>query len=378
MKLEIAETIEVQEVKKPKNLNPDKLIEQLKPMKQEQFTYCQGTLQDKFEFLRVPKAYLFNSKYSDMPLEAVVLLSVILDQTYYSIKRGMKDQRGYVYIELSLKEVQQLLRCKEDKARKVLAQLGEQEGIGVIRKVNRGQGDSAIVYLNSSIFKDECFEKYSNSQFSGDKKTDKEEINDKDQAQKSSQINEDKHSYGENREQEHQDAKKTGSRRSKKRNQESDKTGVYKKTETSGETVSLLNTSSSVIDQEIEECRKTIKDNIEFDILTEMYGEALINEWIEYILDIMRYNSDCIVFNNAKYSKSHVVKKFLSIDYYMFQKALEQFSNFRGEIYHEQKFVQNCLWNSINGIESDYHRRVNQDAILYANQHREMNMQATS
>lgn len=67
-------------------------------------------------FLCVPKELLFDNRYKQLTIEAILLYAYMLDRLKLSIENGWKDSDGKVFIYFSLESIMDLLKCSKGKA----------------------------------------------------------------------------------------------------------------------------------------------------------------------------------------------------------------------------------------------------------------------
>ena len=108
----------------------------------------------KFLFYRFPKV-IIKEDYKDLSLDAKMLYVLLLDRAGLSKKNKWYDKEGHVYVYFSIKEICKVLGICKDKARKLLRELDVENGIGLIRRVRRGQGKCDKIYVMSFQKSDE-------------------------------------------------------------------------------------------------------------------------------------------------------------------------------------------------------------------------------
>ena len=64
-------------------------------------------------FLCVPKELLFDNRYKQLTIEAILLYAYMLDRLKLSIENGWKDSDGKVFIYFSLESIMDLLKCSK-------------------------------------------------------------------------------------------------------------------------------------------------------------------------------------------------------------------------------------------------------------------------
>ena len=61
----------------------------------------------------IPKLLLFDPKFSDLSLGAVMLYGLLLDRMGLSTRRGWRDEEGKVYIRYKIKDIECDLNLSE-------------------------------------------------------------------------------------------------------------------------------------------------------------------------------------------------------------------------------------------------------------------------
>lgn len=111
------------------------------------YDYYYGTEADQFQFFRIPRLLMLDSRYKNISLAAKMLYGLLLDRIGLSIKNGWHDQEGRVYIIYPLSSIQDDLNCSVGKAVRLMAELDNIKGIGLIERSRRGQGKADIIYV---------------------------------------------------------------------------------------------------------------------------------------------------------------------------------------------------------------------------------------
>ncbi len=120
-------------------------------MEKYDFEYFNGKQADQFSFFRIPKLQFTAEIYDNLSLEASFLYGILLDTMSLSVKNGWIDKDGRVYVMYGIESVCKILSCKKDKARKVLSELDDVDGIGLIEKRKQGQGKPDRIYVKNFI-----------------------------------------------------------------------------------------------------------------------------------------------------------------------------------------------------------------------------------
>ena len=123
-----------------------------------EFEYYHNNDGDQFRYIQLPTILLEHEKFSGLSLESIVLYSMMLNRISLSFRNGWIDEHSRVFIYFTLEEVMIKLRCKTDKAVRIMAELDSVKGIGLIEKKRQGLGKPTIIYVKNfmSIFKNQA------------------------------------------------------------------------------------------------------------------------------------------------------------------------------------------------------------------------------
>ena len=78
-----------------------------------------------------------------------MLYGLMLDRMSLSAKNGWIDAESRVYIYFSIEDTMDLLRIGRNKAVKIMSELDEKTGIGLIERKRQGQGKPALIYVKN-------------------------------------------------------------------------------------------------------------------------------------------------------------------------------------------------------------------------------------
>ena len=129
-------------------------------MQEIQFDYFRGMEAEQYSFYRVPKVLFTAECFKSLSCEAKVLYGLMLDRMSLSIKNRWFDEEDRVYIIFTVEEIAELLNCGTQKAVKLMKELDDNQGIGLIEKKRLGLGKPNVIYVKNFILK----EKYSPEQ----------------------------------------------------------------------------------------------------------------------------------------------------------------------------------------------------------------------
>ena len=114
------------------------------------------TVGEQYSFYRVPKVLFTAECFKSLSCEAKVLYGLMLDRMSLSIKNRWFDEEDRVYIIFTVEEIAELLNCGTQKAVKLMKELDDNQGIGLIEKKRLGLGKPNVIYVKNFILKEKC------------------------------------------------------------------------------------------------------------------------------------------------------------------------------------------------------------------------------
>ena len=99
--------------------------------------YFYGNQSEMFTFYRIPKLLFTDPELKNISTETKVLYGLLLDRMSLSIKNNWTDDQSRVFIIFTIDEIMEALACAEQKAAKLLNELGKR------RRANRAQASGA-------------------------------------------------------------------------------------------------------------------------------------------------------------------------------------------------------------------------------------------
>jgi hypothetical protein len=119
------------------------------------FDYYYGVEAEQFSFYRVPRLLIKDERFKGLSSDAKLLYGLMLDRMSLSMKNGWLDDENRAYIIYTIENIREDLGCSKEKAVKVLAELDEVKGIGLVEKIRRGLGKPDIIYVKNFVIQDE-------------------------------------------------------------------------------------------------------------------------------------------------------------------------------------------------------------------------------
>jgi len=95
-------------------------------------------------FYQTPKALFKNPKYKGLSLGPKLMYSILRDRLDISIKNNWKDEKGYIYLIFSVKELMNLLEMSNKIIIKYKKRLAK---YGLIFEKRLGQGKANRIYI---------------------------------------------------------------------------------------------------------------------------------------------------------------------------------------------------------------------------------------
>lgn len=113
--------------------------------------YFYGSQSESFSFFRIPRELIKGERYKELSTDAKLLYGLLLDRMSLSAKNGWYDELGRVYIYYTVDEIKEDMGCACGKACKLLAELDNEKGIGLIERVKQGQGKPDKIFVKQFI-----------------------------------------------------------------------------------------------------------------------------------------------------------------------------------------------------------------------------------
>ena len=119
------------------------------------FNYYYGKEAESFSFFRIPKLLFTNPIFAKLSSDAKVLYGILLDRMNLSMKNNWIDEENNVYIIFTIEEIAEIMCCATQKATKILQELDDKKGIGLVEKKRLGLGKPNILYVKNFILQEE-------------------------------------------------------------------------------------------------------------------------------------------------------------------------------------------------------------------------------
>ena len=120
-------------------------------MVRSQYPFFYGQEAEQFTFYRIPKVLITDDRFKKLSTDAKLFYGLMLDRMALSMKNNWVDEAGRVYIYFPIEQVMEVMHCSKEKAVKILAELDEKNGVGLIKRVRQGQGKPSLIYVKNFI-----------------------------------------------------------------------------------------------------------------------------------------------------------------------------------------------------------------------------------
>ena len=112
-----------------------------------QYEYFYGAQAEQFSFYRIPKALFTEPNFRELSTDAKVLYGILLDRMSLSLKNQWLDAQNKVYIIFTVEEIMDALNCANQKATRLMVELGKQAGL--IERKRQGLGRPNLIYVKN-------------------------------------------------------------------------------------------------------------------------------------------------------------------------------------------------------------------------------------
>ena len=335
-----------------------------------QLDYYYGIEAEQFSFYRVPRLLIKDERFKKLSSDAKLLYGLMLDRMSLSIKNKWFDDNNRAYIIYTISSIMEDLGCGKEKAVKVLAELDNTKGIGLVEKVRRGLGKPDIIYVKNfassegNVDKKEVVNtdkitevgksdfRKSENQTSRSQKTGLQEVGKSDLKKSENQT------FGSS-EIETQEVGESNPNYTK-----------YNKTDLNYIEESYINPiiqsgsdKNDVID-DVQKCIELIKENISYNhhMQYDSYGEKeLYDELFQVICEVVCVRRPTIRVAGEEYPYELVKSRFLKLEGSHLEYVIECMKNTATKITNIKAYMITALYNATTTINHFYQQEVNHD-----------------
>lgn len=294
------------------------------------FDYFYGTESEQFSFYRIPKVLFRDEHFKNVSTDAKVLYGLMLDRMSLSIKNRWIDEENRVYIIYTITDIMEDLNCADQKAGRMLSELDNIKGVGLIERKRQGLGKPNIIYVKNFM-------------------------------PASRMQNRENHDSGKviitNPEM----------RKSRTNNTEYNNTDLNETENISYPIESEVSTPREETPDAIrwmEECtlyEQVIKKNIEYEISCEKFGKKWVDEIVMLMVDVVCCREPCIRINRQEYPKGVVKSRFLKIDSEHIEYIYFALHNNTSEVRNIRAFLITTIYRAFETADNWFAAKVNFD-----------------
>ena len=288
------------------------------------FAYHYGDEGEQYAFYRLPKALITDPYFKHLSTDAKLLYGLMLDRLSLSVKNSWIDEENKVYIYFTLEDICELLNCKTDKAVKLLAELDTNKGIGLIERVKQGQGKPTKIYVKKFIASD---------------------------------------NNGNNPDFGKTEVKTTENQKSGLRQKRNQDFGFSECNKTENNKLELSNKIDKMID-EIDEIRKEIHAQIEYDILAQEYGEEKVAEIAELMLEVYCTEAETLKIGRRNIPTALAKERLQMLNSAHIEYVFESLRASPANIKNIKAYLLECLFNAPATMKHYYQAKVNYHANI--------------
>ena len=335
-----------------------------------QLDYYYGIEAEQFSFYRVPRLLIKDERFKKLSSDAKLLYGLMLDRMSLSIKNKWFDDNNRAYIIYTINSIMEDLGCGKEKAVKVLAELDNTKGIGLVEKVRRGLGRPDIIYVKN----------FASSEGNVDKK---ETVN-------TDKITEVRKSDFRKSENQTSRSQKTGLQEVGKSDLKKSENQTFGSSEIETQEVGESNPNytkynknnlnyieesyinpiiqsgsekNDVID-DAQKCIELIKENISYNhhMQYDSYGEKeLYDELFQVICEVVCVRRPIIRVAGEEYPYELVKSRFLKLESSHLEYVIECMKNTATKITNIKAYMITALYNATTTINHFYQQEVNHD-----------------
>lgn len=287
------------------------------------FEYFYGNEAEQFAFYRIPKILFKDKAFKDISAEAKVLYGLMLDRMGLSVRNGWLDKENRVYVVYTIAEIMEDLNCADQKVGKLLSELDNVKGIGLIERKRQGLGKPNIIYV-----KNFCV----TSRFKNSENHDSGKVKITNQEYPKSLTN----------------------------NTDINNTEFNDTILSYHNNFNIENPPDTIgWEKERKIYERLIKHNIEYDILIERFEKSWLDEIIEIMVDVVCSSEPYIRINKQEYPQEIVKNRFLKINSlhieYIYFALKDNSSNIR----NIRAFLITTIYRSFETADNWFSAKVN-------------------
>ena len=297
------------------------------------FRYFYGEEADMHSFYRIPKLLFTNDYFKVLSNDAKILYGLMLNRMSLSVKNQWFDEENKAYIYFSVEDIMELLNCGKNKAVKIMQELDDETGIGLIEKRRQGFGKVNIIYVKT-FMPEKTEEKSLEDELKKFKKQTSEEN------EESTEVYNSNPNY----------------------TNFSDTEMNYNK---SNQIVSADENRSDGDNptEEYQAYENLVKETVDYESLEVTHHDDMrqVDEIVNLIVETVMCKNDKILIASNWYPAALVKKKFLMLTYSHIEYVLHCMSGNTSKVKNIKKYLLAALFNAPSTMNGYYQAEVNHD-----------------
>ena len=297
------------------------------------FRYFYGEEADMHSFYRIPKLLFTNDYFKALSNDAKILYGLMLDRMSLSVKNQWFDEENKAYIYFSVEDIMELLNCGKNKAVKIMQELDDETGIGLIEKRRQGFGKVNIIYVKTFMP-----EKTEEKSLEDELKKFKKQTSDENE--ESTEVYNSNPNY----------------------TNFSDTEMNYNK---SNQIVSADENRSDGDNptEEYQAYENLVKETVDYESLEVTHHDDMrqVDEIVNLIVETVMCKNDKILIASNWYPAALVKKKFLMLTYSHIEYVLHCMSGNTSKVKNIKKYLLAALFNAPSTMNGYYQAEVNHD-----------------
>ena len=249
-------------------------------------------------FIQLPKA-LFEGALAGLSSDGKMLYSLLLNRRSLSVKNNLTDARGRTIVYFTNQEVCEKLKCGHDKATKLIREL---EYFNLITRNKQGLGKPDMIYVKDIT-----------------------------ESEKSAVINAEKQECG------------------------ASESGTGEREKSAGNYTDISYIDSSYTDRvfSYEEIEAMIKNQIEYDVLSERYYGGVLDEIVNLITDTYCTEERYVRVSKRQISTQTFRARISKLTAEHIEYVIQSLEEKEGKIRNIRAYILTALYYSIDTLEAD-------------------------
>ena len=323
-----------------------------------QFDYFYGSEAEQFSFYRIPKILFKDKMFKDVSTDAKVLYGLMLDRMGLSVKNRWFDEENRVYIVYTIMDIMEDLNCADQKAGKLLSELDTVKGIGLIERRRQGLGKPNIIYVKNFRITSQI-QNSENHESRKVKITNQESL---DSQIKKSENHESRIVISDNQEMRNSLPNDNNINNNNFNNTDLSETPIISYPVSEAPSPPPVNKTDTMRWIRERNTYKTlIKENIEYDIMSERYSSVWLDEIVEIMVDVVCSKEPYIRVNKQEYPHEVVKSRFLKIDASHIEYIYDALKDNTSNVRNIRAFLITTIYRSFETADNWYAAKVKHD-----------------